>query len=91
MSLGNARRNAQIAKFQTEASTIVNAITMDCLDGTWDGDENTANGQDFNDGITLTGQLDCSHNWTATIDSSNISGGCSTVLQTEGVQAWGCN
>jgi prepilin-type N-terminal cleavage/methylation domain-containing protein len=97
VSLVNARREANIAKFQTEVSSIINAVSLDCLDGIWDGDTDTANGEDFNAGIAFTsgGQpattgSACPSDWTATLETSHISGGCATTFQMEGVQAWGC-
>jgi prepilin-type N-terminal cleavage/methylation domain-containing protein len=91
VSLSNARRNAQISKFQTEVSSINNAITVDCLDGVWNGSETTVDGEPLSPGIRFSSQPNCSFNWIATLVSDNISGGCPTVVQAEGVRAWGCN
>lgn len=96
VSLGNARDSAHISKFKSQVSSIVSAVTMDCLnEGVWNGSSTTVNGQLLPDGLSFVSQpaitgSACPFNWTATIQTSNISGGCLTTFQAEGVQAWGC-
>jgi len=95
VSLASGREAARIAEFKSQVSSIVSATTIDCDDGTWDGDANTVNGQALPDGLSFSDQpattgSACPGNWTATMVTTNIDGGCATTFQTEGVQAWGC-
>jgi|GEM_PF-6015588 len=91
-SLSQARESARIAEFKSQVSSILGATISDCLGGTWSGDATHADGQIFPSGVSFSDQPDCSTNtnWTAEIETTNISGGCTTTFQMEGVQAWGC-
>lgn len=91
VNLQSARAKAQVSKFKTQASSVHAAVVTDCDDDAWGGSVSTVDGLALPDGLTFTAQPDCSDGWSATIHTTNISGGCDADINDTGIVSWGVN
>jgi type IV pilus assembly protein PilA len=95
VSLSNARARARVAEFKAQASSTVAAIIIECDDGTYTGTTTAINGANLPAGLSFTAVPTCSvaAGWSGstTLNTTNISGGCTATLTPNGVTAWGAN